>query len=85
MPRLLKNDPAQVRDRLEKRTRWPVALLAELLGCHRDTLYKRIARGDLRIHAGAVRSEDVLVFLQREREGEPRYRRRNPCSNYTET
>ena len=65
MPRrLVKNDPDEVRERLMRRERWPVALLAEMLGCSPKAVYGRVKRGEWSLEDGCVPTEQVMEGLE---------------------
>lgn len=49
---------------LTRRTAWPVAMLADVLGCDRETVYRRVRNGKLRIGSGGVEAESVIQWLQ---------------------
>lgn len=56
-PSALGQIPEEVRERIARRSRWPPALLAEILGCCRETVYRHFPGG------GQIRTEEILAAI----------------------
>ena len=66
-PRAISNvDLDQVLPRLLKRDAWPAALLAELLGCSRRTVYNYAYDGLLNMDWRGVETTTVVALLKDE-------------------
>ena len=78
MPRrLVKNDPDEVRQRLMQRNRWPVAMLAEVLGCSRKAIYRRARDGDWVIEAGRIATKAAMKVFDFKARYKPRLVKRD--------